>query len=148
VIGLSELGGEGLTAVLVDRLGKPRAVMLGLAMNCLAAFALPLVGRSLLGALAGLFFFYISFEFTIVSSIPMMSEIVPSARATMMSTSAAALSLGRALGALLATPLYALGFWGSCMAAVAFNILALWALNQLRKGLVQKELSTNFANGR
>ena len=147
VIGLSELGGEGLTAVLVDRLGKPRAVAFGLMVNSLAALALPVVGRSLPGALAGLFFFYISFEFTIVSSIPMMSEIMPSARATMMSTSAAALSLGRALGALLATPLYALGFWGSCLAAIVFNVLALWALNYLRKGLVQKESSANYANG-
>jgi predicted MFS family arabinose efflux permease len=148
VIGLSELGGEGLTATLVDRLGKPRAVALGLAVNCLAALALPLVGRSLPGALAGLFFFYISFEFTIVSSIPMMSEIVPSARATMMSTSGAAFSLGRALGALLATPLYLLGFWGSCLAAVAFNLMALVALNHLRKRLEKRGLSANFANGR
>ena len=148
VIGLSELGGEGLTATLVDRLGKPRAVALGLAVNCLAALALPLVGRSLPGALAGLFFFYISFEFTIVSSIPMMSEIVPSARATMMSTSGAAFSLGRALGALLATPLYLLGFWGSCLAAVVFNLMALVALNHLRKRLEKRGLSANFANGR
>lgn len=133
VIGLSELGGESLTAILVDRFGKLRAVGIGLMVNCLAAIALPILGDSIPGALIGLFCFYISFEFTVVSSIPLMSEIVPSARATLMSSNAGALSLGRALGALLASPLYALGFWWSCLAAVVLNLLAMLALLKLRK---------------
>jgi predicted MFS family arabinose efflux permease len=133
VIGLSELGGEGLTAALADRLGKPRAVGIGLIANSLAAVALPILGKSLPGALLGLFCFYITFEFTIVSSIPMMSEVVPSARATLMATNSGAHSLGRALGALLALPLYTLGFWGSCTAAVIFNLLAFIALVKLNQ---------------
>ena len=139
VLGFSELSGEGLTAVLVDRIGKTRAVTIGLIVNCAASLALPLVGRSVPGALAGLFFFYLSFEFAIVSSIPIMSEVVPSARATLMASYAGSLSLGRTAGALLATPLYRLGFGWNCLAAVAFNLLALLALNKLRLGLVEKE---------
>jgi predicted MFS family arabinose efflux permease len=135
VIGLSELGGEGLVAAFVDRLGKPRAVALGLAVNCLAALALPIVGHSTAGALAGLFFFYISFEFTLVSSIPLMTELVPSARATMMAFNVAALSLGRALGDLLAPRLYAAGFWMVVLGAVGFNLLALVALRKVRRKL-------------
>jgi predicted MFS family arabinose efflux permease len=131
VIGLSELGGEGLVAAFVDRLGKPRAVALGLAVNCLAALTLPLVSRTEAGALAGLFFFYISFEFTLVSSIPLMTELVPSARATLMAFNVAALSLGRALGDLLGPRLYGLGFWFVVLGTVAFNILALLALRKL-----------------
>lgn len=131
VIGLSELGGEGLTAALVDRLGKPRSVGIGLVANCLAAVALPLLGRSLPGALFGLFCFYITFEFTIVSSIPMMSEIVPSARASLMATNTASHTLGRVTGALLAPVFYGMGFWGSCLAAVGFNMLAFLALLML-----------------
>jgi predicted MFS family arabinose efflux permease len=131
VIGLSELGGEGLTAALVDRLGKPRSVGIGLVANCLAAVALPVLGRSLPGALFGLFCFYITFEFTIVSSIPMMSEIVPSARASLMATNTASHTLGRVTGALLAPVFYQIGFWGSCLAAVGFNLLALLALLML-----------------
>ena len=102
VIGLSELGGEGLVAAFVDRLGKPRAIGLGLAANCLAALALLFLGRTQAGALVGLFFFYITFEFTLVSIIPLMTELLPSARATLMAFNMAALSLGRALGDLLA----------------------------------------------
>ena len=146
VIGFSELGGEGLTAALVDRIGKTRAVTIGLIVNCAAALALPLVGRSVPGALAGLFFFYLSFEFTIVSSIPIMSEVVPSARATLMASYGAALSLGRTGGALLATPLYRLGFGWSCLAAVAFNLLALVALNRLRHGLRENEVVVRLPN--
>jgi len=135
VIGFSELGGEGLTAVLVDRLGKPRAVGIGLIANSLAAMALPILGRSLPGAFVGLLCFYLTFEFTIVSSIPMMTEVVPSARATLMATNGAAHSLGRALGALLAAPLYSVGFWGSCLAAAVFNLLGVVALLKLRQGM-------------
>jgi DHA1 family inner membrane transport protein len=132
VIGLSELGGEGLVAAFVDRIGKPRAVALGLTVNCLAALALPLLGRTGTGALIGLFFFYISFEFTIVSSIPLMTELVPSARATLMACNIAALSLGRAIGDLLAPHLYAAGFWLVVIGAVGFNLLALVALRKVK----------------
>jgi predicted MFS family arabinose efflux permease len=128
VIGLSELGGEGLVALLADRIGKARATGLGIAVNCMAAFTLPIVGRTEVGALIGLFFFYISFEFTIVSQIPLMSEVMPKARATTLSFNAAAHSLGRALGALSAPYLYALGFGAVTGAAVAVNLLALAAV--------------------
>lgn len=131
LIGLSELGGEGLTATLVDRLGKPRAVGLGLMANSLAALALPALGRTLPGALAALFLFYITFEFTLVSSIPLMSEVMPSARATLMSVNASGLSLGRALGALLGSRLYLWDIWGCSLAAVALNLLAFLALARL-----------------
>jgi predicted MFS family arabinose efflux permease len=131
VIGLSELGGEGLVAAFVDRLGKPRAIGLGLAANCLAALVLLFLGQTEAGALVGLFFFYITFEFTLVSLIPLMTELLPSARATLMAFNVAALSLGRAVGDLLAPRLYGLGFWFVVLGAVGFNLLALAALRKV-----------------
>jgi predicted MFS family arabinose efflux permease len=132
VIGLSELGGEGLVAAFVDRLGKPRAVAIGLIANSLAALALPVLGRTTLGALAGLFFFYITFEFTIVSILPLMTELTPSARATLMAFYVAAQSLGRALGDLLAPRFFAAGFWLVVIGAVGFNLIALVALTRVK----------------
>ena len=79
-----------------------------------------------------LFFFYITFEFTLVSIIPLMTEVLPSARATLMAFNVAALSLGRALGDLLAPRLYLWGFWSVVMGAVAFNLLALLALRKVK----------------
>lgn len=131
VIGLSELGGEGLVALFSDRLGKSRAIALGLALNSLAALALPWLGQSTFGALAGLLLFYLSFEFTIVSIIPMMTEVLPSARATLMAFNVAALSLGRALGAPLAPVLYGFGFPVVVIGAIGFNLLAFLGLARL-----------------
>lgn len=141
VIGLSELGGETLSVGFTDRLGKPNSVGVGILANCLAALILPLAGGSLPGAMVGLFLFYISFEFTIVSAISMMTEIMPSARATLMAANIAGHSLGRALGALLAPALYLQGqaftqlpgMLASALAAIMLNVLALTAVFFLRK---------------
>ncbi len=128
IIGLSELGGESLVALLVDRLGKVRATGLGLMVNCVAALLLPIIGRTPFGAIVGLFFFYISFEFMIVSLIPLLTEVMPAARATTLSVGGAAQSLGRAIGALLAPALYAFGFPMTTVAAVVINLIGLAAV--------------------
>jgi predicted MFS family arabinose efflux permease len=146
VIGLSELGGETLTAAITDRLGKPLAVGLGLGLNSLAALILPFLGTSLPGSVIGLFLFYLTFEFTLVSSIPLMTEVLPSARATIMAANAAGLSLGRAAGAILATPLYFSGVRSPVLpdmlpvviATVGFNLLALFALRHLQHGIERR----------
>lgn len=135
VIGLSELGGETLSARLTDRLGKTRAVGAGILFSSLSALLLPVVGGSLPGAMLGLFLFFITFEYTLVSTIPLMSEILPQARATLMATNIAGHSLGRALGALISTPLYSVGIVGSSVAAFLLNVLSLLALLQLRRML-------------
>ncbi|NOH01234.1 MAG: hypothetical protein HND47_04295 [Chloroflexi bacterium] len=62
VIGISELSGEGLVALTTDRLGKPRALAIGLVANSAAALLLPFIGWTQMGALVGLFFFYITFR--------------------------------------------------------------------------------------
>lgn len=132
VIGIAELSGESATALLVDRVGKKRAVRAGLIITSLAALSLPVLGGSLVGALAGLFLFYLGFEFTLVSFIPMMTEVLPEARATLMSVNLTAFSLGRALGALLGSWLFTYGFGANALAALLLNILAMLALSRLR----------------
>jgi MFS transporter, DHA1 family, inner membrane transport protein len=132
VIGISELSGEGLTALLVDRLGKERSILTGLILNGFSAAMLPLLGTSVAGGLAGLFFFYLTFEFTIVSSLPLLTEILPSARATLMGMYIAIFSLGRALGALIAPQLYVTGFWLNAVAALALDLLAILCLMRIR----------------
>ena len=108
IIGISELSSETLVSGVVDWLGKRRAVIIGLALNGVAALSLPLLGSSLTGALVGLFFIYLTFEFVVVSSIPLMTEVMPAARATFMSTIIAAMAVGRALGALIVPVLFTL----------------------------------------
>jgi predicted MFS family arabinose efflux permease len=112
IIGASELSGEVLVSGLVDRLGKRRAVVIGLMLNGLVVLVLPLIGKTLTGALVGLFFIYLTFEFTVVSSIPLMTEVMPHARATFMSIVIAAMALGRAGGALIVPLLFGAGSLG------------------------------------
>jgi predicted MFS family arabinose efflux permease len=116
---------------------------LGLGLNSLTALALPFLGVNLLGAVAGLFLFYITFEFTLVSSLPLMTEVLPSARATIMAANAASLSLGRAVGAGLASPMYSFGrispvvpdMLPVVITTVVLNLLALAALYRLQRDL-------------
>lgn len=137
VIGVSELGGEGLVALTTDRLGKPRALVLGLTGNALAALLLPIVGGTQVGALIGLFLFYITFEYVMVSHIPLMTEVMPSARATLLSFNLTGHSLGRMIGALLATFIYQqFGFLPVTLIAVGFNLFALLALGELTQRIV------------
>lgn len=136
VIGVAELGGEGLVATITDRIGKPRAVALGLAANILASALLPWVGRTETGALVGLFLFYISFEYLVVSQIPMMTEVVPAARATTIALNSIGFGIGRSVGALLSTFVFArLGFGAVTVMAVFFNIAGLLALAEMQQKL-------------
>lgn len=132
VLGAAELSGEGLVALVTDRLGKRRAIFIGLLVNCLAVIALPLAAGTLTGALVTLFIFYISFEFFIVSSIPLLTEVMPNARATMMAGFFTSASIGRALASVFSVPLYAFGFWAVVLATVAFNLLAIISIRGLR----------------
>jgi len=136
IIGLSELSGEGLVALTTDRLGKPRALVLGLTGNAFASLLLPIVGRTELGALIGLFLFYITFEYVMVSHIPLMTEVMPEARATLLSFNLTGHSLGRMIGALLATFIYQkFGFLPVTLVAILFNVFALLCLGELTKRL-------------
>jgi predicted MFS family arabinose efflux permease len=135
-IGISELFGEILVTTFTDRIGKRRAVAMGIIGNCLAALALPFFGRWLIGAMLCLFLFYLTFEFTVVSGIPMMTEILPVARATMMAAHMAFIALGRSIGDLLAPFLFTRpavpGIATNALFAIGLNLLALVFLTRVK----------------
>jgi predicted MFS family arabinose efflux permease len=128
VIGIAEAVGEGFSAGLVDRLGKKRSVLGGLLLNAGAYLLLPLLSGNLASALVALFVLFLAFEFSIVSSFPLISELAPGTRGTLMALNVAALSAGRMAGSLTATPLWLRGGLGlnavvSCGAALAAFVL-------------------------
>ncbi len=139
VIGLAEMGGEGLMAGLTDRLGKRRSIRIGLAANCAASLALYLLGGRLWTALLGLFLFYLTFEFSIVSMLPLMTQVLPESRATMMGMNYAFYGIGRATAALLAPWLYGLGFVFCIGGVVLANLVSLWLLAGVRVRHVPEE---------
>jgi DHA1 family inner membrane transport protein len=137
VIGVAELIGEGLTASIADRLGLKRSILVGMGLSVLSYLILPLLGASLPLALTGLFFVFLSFEFAIVTTISLATEVLPGARATMMASFMAAMSLGRVIGALaggsiwLAGGLPAISLVSAVMTALALGCLW-WGLRQWR----------------
>lgn len=100
VIGIAELCGEFMTVGLADRMGKPRALFLGIGLSMAGYLVLPWTDISLPLALAGLFALFIAVEFTFVTALSMATEILPDQRATMMSGLLAVAGLGRMAGAI------------------------------------------------
>jgi len=125
VIGLAELSGEGLVGGLVDRIGKRRAVVVGVSLNVVACLLLPALNFHIESALIGLFIFFVTFEFAVVSAIPLMTELIPHARATLMAGYAAAFSAGRMIGALIGPTLFERGLLTNGIAAALLDVLAL-----------------------
>ena len=137
VIGLAELLGESLTASFADRLGLKRALFTGLVLTASSFILLPFMGRTLPLALAGLFVTFLTFEFTVVTGISLFTEVLPGARATMMSSNVAAMSVGRMIGALiggaiwLAGGLLAISLVSAAICGLALVCLA-WGLRHWR----------------
>jgi DHA1 family inner membrane transport protein len=108
-IGIAELSGESLTAVLGDRFGLKRSVILGLSLCSLSYWLLPILGQTVITAFGSLFLIFLTFEFTIVSFLSLSTELLPGSRATMMSGFLAAAGFGRIVGALIGGPIWLAG---------------------------------------
>jgi DHA1 family inner membrane transport protein len=137
VIGLAELLGEGLTASIADRLGLKRVILVGLSLSMLSYLLLPLAGYTLPLTLISLFLIFLTFEFTLVTSLSLFTEILPGSRALMMSSSIAAISIGRVVGALIGGPVWLTGgllatsLVSAAVSGVALICLA-WGLQDWR----------------
>lgn len=128
VIGLSELSGESIVTVFADKFGKRRLVLLSISGNILACFILPLTGVDLTLALVGLFFFYLTFELSVVASIPLATELSPHARAMYLTVLMTAVTLGRALVTPVAPALFASGMLATCLVAAGLNLIAIFVV--------------------
>jgi MFS transporter, DHA1 family, inner membrane transport protein len=109
VIGAAEISGELLTAGLADRIGLKRSVIIGLLTSAAAYLLLPLAVNSLFSALVGLFLVFLTFEFMIVTSISLCTELIPEARATMMAAFYSTAGIGRVAGSIMGGRLWLAG---------------------------------------
>jgi predicted MFS family arabinose efflux permease len=139
VIGTAELTGELTTAISVDRIGKRRFIIITGGLAAVTYLVLPFASINLAAALITLFVLFLFFEMSVVGGVPLMTEIVPSARSIVLSLIVAATGLGRAFGALVGPVLWSSGnlvFTGissALIVGVAVVILALW----VREGEMQ-----------
>jgi predicted MFS family arabinose efflux permease len=107
VIGGAEIVGEGIAGWSVDRLGKRRVIIATGLLTSLLYLLIPYTALSLPLALLTLFAVFVSFEVTIVGGVPLMTEVVPSARAVVLSLVIGAAGVGRMLGALIGPEVWA-----------------------------------------
>ncbi len=133
VIGFAELCGAILSALCSDRIGLKRTIIVGQLIVLVSYAIIPMLRLSLETVLAGLFIVFFTFEFTIVTSISLATELLPGQRATMMACLQAASGLGRTLGALIGIPLWLGGGIGATsgisVALCIFGLIAIsWGL--------------------
>jgi predicted MFS family arabinose efflux permease len=77
-------------------------------------------------ALVGLFLIFLSFEFMIVTSLSLFTELLPPARATMMASALAAAGIGRVVGALIGGSIWlAGGIYATSLVSASLSGLAL-----------------------
>ena len=136
VVGLAEVIAELGTTVITDRLGKRRSVLMGI-LGLVASLALLpwLSGLGLAAALIGVVLMLLTFEFGLVSLVPLATELDPGARASLLSLNVMALSLGRALGAAASGWLWQ---WQNIALHAAVGIVcALVAALLLARGMVE-----------
>ena len=106
VVGLAELSGEAGVLVFADRVGKRRMVAAGLAASGVGYVMLGALGGSLGPGLAALSITFIGFEVTIVSAIPLATEMAPTSRTRYLALLMVAISIGRAAGDAVGPLLY------------------------------------------
>ena len=133
IIGVAELLGETLTASLGDRLGLSRSILIGGILSALSYLLLPLAGLTLPFALIALFLIFLFVEFAVVAALSLSTEVLPSARATMMSGFLAAASMGRVLGALTGGYIWTAG--GIVATGVVSAIVSIMAMASFWWGL-------------
>ena len=129
-ISVAEFGGELLVAGLADRIGRRRLGLLMLGSCAVFCLLLPRTGSSLPLATAMLVGLYISFETSIVAIITLSTDVMPTARGTLM-TSVIGVSAGsRVLGTLIGSNLLStLGFGVNGIVStiiVIFAIAFIW----------------------
>ena len=135
VIGMAELCGEGLTVLISDRIGLRRSIFFGLVLTIVNYAVIPLYGQCLSLALVGIFLIFLTFEFMIVTSMSLCTEILPTHRATMMAAFFAAAGTGRVIGALMGGHIWLFGgIWLTGTVSALITLLALLSLMLGLKG--------------
>jgi predicted MFS family arabinose efflux permease len=141
-IGAAELLGESMTALFADRMGLKKTIIIGLCLTMTAYMTLSFSINALWLALVGMFFVFLAFEFTIVTSFSLSTELIAESRATMMAGFYATAGLGRMIGVLIGGWLWHFGgITAVALSSMCMTGLALLSLIWGMQGWTGKEIS-------
>jgi MFS transporter, DHA1 family, inner membrane transport protein len=131
VVVASELAGEGAVTAFGDRWGLRRSVQIALLGTAVAYACLGLVGASLVGAVVVVVAWFVSFEITIVSAIPLVTELGGIGRDRLMGLMVVVVAIARGAGALVAPRVFEVGGIGaSGLMAAACVLMAAGVLTR------------------
>ncbi len=106
LLGIGEVVGSLLSALLTDRIGKRNAMAAGLGVLVPAAAAFALVGHHQLAGVAAALLVGLGFELAFVSALPLVVEVDEAHRAGAMGLAVAALTGARTVAAVVATRVF------------------------------------------
>jgi predicted MFS family arabinose efflux permease len=141
IVGVADLVAEVLTIFVVDRFGKRRSVIFAGVFYALAFGLFYALSSSVIGMMTALFCIYLGFEFTLVASLSIATELVPQARTAMMGFNSAASAAGRIIGSLIALSLFGTNrLWAVALASaviITISILCSWFATAHKPAAVQ-----------
>jgi predicted MFS family arabinose efflux permease len=96
-------------------------------MLCTGAYlVLPFLGAGAVSGTIGLVLVFFVFELAVISALPLVSEISPQSRATLLSLGIASFGLGRAAGSFVGPAVFSnFGFPATCFVSAAGAAIAL-----------------------
>jgi predicted MFS family arabinose efflux permease len=129
LIGLAEMGGEATAGWSVDRFGKRPVVILCGLLNVVTFVLIPFSTGSLVTAMAVMIALFFTFEIAVVGAIPLLTELVPSERAVVMSMALGAMAAGRTVGSLIGPVVWErAGVAGNATISAIMMLLAVFVL--------------------
>lgn len=133
VIGIAEILSVVTVSWLITKVGSKRTVAIGLVFSAITAISIPWIGRfGLWGAEVGLFLFNLAFQIPFIAYAPLLTEVLPLARASLLGATLASVGVGRMLGALVAPFLFGLGFEYNALMATVLFLVSLFTLSRIK----------------
>lgn len=133
VIGIAEILSVITVSWLITKVGSKRTVAIGLVFSAITAISIPWIGRfGLWGAEVGLFLFNLAFQIPFIAYAPLLTEVLPLARASLLGATLASVGVGRMLGALVAPFLFGLGFEYNALMATVLFLVSLFTLSRIK----------------
>jgi predicted MFS family arabinose efflux permease len=124
LLGFVEIGGSLGAAIFTDRIGKRRAVISGYLLTALWMLLLPFTAGNWWLFLPIFLLYDVCFEFAVVSTFPLLSELLPQARGRVIALGVATIGLGRMIGSLLGPALFSgIGFTANGVLAALLTVV-------------------------
>ena len=135
LIGSAELLGEGATFAFTDRLGKRRAVLIGLIVSMESYGLLAFANSEMVVGLGLIAVAILGFEFAYVSSVPLATALAPDSRARYLAWMVVAIGIGRSVGAAIGPVAFqAYDLKGPALVAMLLNVAAVLVVATQLKG--------------